>query len=151
MRSTLFLHETLLLLTLMAADTFQHLVKRSSSQFLRAVVDNVSHGLIAFASFNVVTLPHRISWSEFHAAIVCAVLACLIDLDHFLIADSWSLQAATSLNRRPPLHASLPLISLSLFVCLLGRYFTTKDEDEGIKGINDITSGKLDLFKSDCD
>ena len=139
MRSTLFLHETLLLLTLMAADTFQHLVKRSSSQFLRAVVDNASHGLIAFASFNVVTLPHRISWSEFQAAIVCAVLACLIDLDHFLIADSWSLQAATRLNRRPPLHASLPLISLSLFVCLLGRYFTTKDEDEGVKGINDIT------------
>ena len=114
-------HETILLLSLLIADAVQYFVNdASTSPFLRAAVDNGAHGLIAGCSWNVVILPEKLV--HFLPSLLCCLLACLIDVDHFLVAASWRLNDATNLHRRPPFHASLPLISLSAFVSVLRLY-----------------------------
>jgi len=122
----LIFHESILLLSLLFSDAIQSFLNSSYSFSLplRAVVDNGAHGLIAFCSWNVVVLPRNLfDVSEFLPSCLCAFLACFIDVDHFLLASSWSLSAATSLDRRPPFHTSIPLVSLSAFVGCLRKYY----------------------------
>lgn len=120
-------YEAALFLALLAADFGQFLLKKyHGSQLLLAVGDSAAHGMIAFCSWNVVTLPKRLS--ELCPAMICTVLATVIDIDHFIIADSWSLADAVRLSRRPPFHATIPLVLASGFICLVRKYYHMHNE-----------------------
>ena len=124
MKLLLFFYEMLLLLSLLAADGVQHLLSIvEATPLLCAAADNAAHGLIALCSWNVVSLPQRFIVSELYPSILCALLACVIDIDHFLFSKSWSLADAVRLKRRPPFHATIPLITLSGVVCFFRRYY----------------------------
>uniref|UniRef100_A0AAY5KUG6 Transmembrane protein 267 n=1 Tax=Esox lucius TaxID=8010 RepID=A0AAY5KUG6_ESOLU len=90
--------------------------------WLRAVLDNTVHGVIGLWSWAIVIGVRK--KSDFYEVILAGILASLIDLDHFYMAGSLSLKAATSLAHRPPLHCStfIPILCLSLRLVLwLGR------------------------------
>ena len=58
--------------------------------YLKAVVDNTAHGIIALVSWCII--------SEIQArkdlidAIMCGIIACGLDVDHFIAARSFKLQ-----------------------------------------------------------
>lgn len=58
--------------------------------YLRAVVDNSAHGIIAFVSWCIISeIQTR---KDLIDGIVCGIIACGIDLDHFAAARSFKLQ-----------------------------------------------------------
>lgn len=58
--------------------------------YLRALVDNGAHGMIAFVSWCIVT--EMRTRKDLMDAILCALIACAIDVDHFIAAKSFRLQ-----------------------------------------------------------
>uniref|UniRef100_A0A0A9Y8C5 Transmembrane protein 267 n=1 Tax=Lygus hesperus TaxID=30085 RepID=A0A0A9Y8C5_LYGHE len=87
---------------------------------LKALADSSTHGLIGVFSW-AATLSYlrskrfSLTGNRLLDIGLCGIIASVIDLDHFYAAKSFSLTAATSLDRRPPLHCtSLWLIVLSL-------------------------------------
>ncbi|KAH9402269.1 hypothetical protein TYRP_016325 [Tyrophagus putrescentiae] len=53
--------------------------------------------------------------------LLCALLSAAIDLDHLLAARSFSIQRLTTLSRRPVLHNTSLLLSISTAAFLLGH------------------------------
>ncbi|XP_053500740.1 transmembrane protein 267 [Ictalurus furcatus] len=82
--------------------------------WLRAVLDNSVHGVIALWSWAIVIGLRK--KSDFYEVLLAGFLASAIDLDHFYMAGSLSLKAALNLPRRPPLHCStlVPVLCFSL-------------------------------------
>lgn len=81
---------------------------------LRAVWDNATHGLVAVicwmltcGKFSCVT-----AWKE---SLLCGVIACAVDVDHFIAAGSVKIKDVTNLKNRPFLHCT----SVVLFVVVL--------------------------------
>ncbi|GAB1606217.1 transmembrane protein 267-like [Argonauta hians] len=59
------------------------------------------------------------------ACLVCMVIAMAVDVDHFLMARSFSLQAAASLRHRPPFHCTT-MIPVAMATCyIVVATFTT--------------------------
>ncbi|XP_048835986.1 transmembrane protein 267 [Brienomyrus brachyistius] len=79
--------------------------------WLRAAVDNGAHGAIGLWSWAIVVGLR--TWSGVWESVLAGCLASAVDLDHFYLAGSFSLEAALNLPRRPPLHCS----SLILLLC----------------------------------
>jgi len=83
-----------------------------------AVADSLVHGLVGVFSWAAITSGRHVG-----EAVVCGVIACLIDVDHFIAAGSLKLQDALNLSSRPPFHntffMSLPFVAvlLSTLVC----------------------------------
>ena len=70
-------------------------VQYQQSPYLRALVDNSAHGLIAFVSWCVVSeIQTR---KDLLDAILCGLIACVIDVDHFIAAKSCRLQVRGNL------------------------------------------------------
>ncbi len=61
----------------------------NNNDILRALFDNSAHGAIAFLSWSAVVGMNKRGVAE---SILCGVLACGIDLDHFVMAKSFTLQ-----------------------------------------------------------
>ena len=82
--------------------------------WLRALLDNATHGLIGLWSWAIVIGLRK--KSDLYEILLAGLLASLVDADHFFMAGSLSLEAAVSLPRRPPLHCStlVPVLCLSL-------------------------------------
>uniref|UniRef100_A0A3P8S0D5 Transmembrane protein 267 n=1 Tax=Amphiprion percula TaxID=161767 RepID=A0A3P8S0D5_AMPPE len=78
--------------------------------WLRAALDNATHGLVGLWSWAVVIGLRK--KSDLYEVLLAGLLASIIDLDHFYMAGSLSLKAAVSLPQRPPLHCSslIPVI-----------------------------------------
>lgn len=118
------------------------------SPVLKAISDNLTHGIIGLVSYLIVVLEHRtnISITEQLLLITTSfLLACTIDVDHFVMARSWKLvvnlrfylsfqiqsyktpilfQHATNLPSRPFLHCStIPVVVLALTLLVVS---TTK-------------------------
>lgn len=63
---------------------------QQQSIYVRAVIDNCAHGVIAFISWCVASgLRTR---KDLVDAILCGLIACSIDFDHFIAAKSFRLQ-----------------------------------------------------------
>ena len=59
-------------------------------RYLKAVVDNTAHGTIALVSWCIISeIQTR---KDLIDAIVCGIIACGIDVDHFIAARSFKLQ-----------------------------------------------------------
>ncbi|XP_013411603.1 transmembrane protein 267-like [Lingula anatina] len=86
---------------------------------LRALSDNLTHGLIAAISWAIVIDGQADSpRGALLQILLCGALGSLVDVDHFLAARSLKLKAALSLPQRPPFHATtvIPVISLVILV-----------------------------------
>lgn len=96
-----------LFLTIFICLTGDYLVFQALTDFqplIKAFSDNCVHGLIALTSWLMIEK----SWLH---GFFCALIAMMIDIDHFIQAGSFSLEDALALNQRPFLHNStLPLI-----------------------------------------
>ncbi|KAJ8007509.1 hypothetical protein DPEC_G00118230 [Dallia pectoralis] len=106
----------------LVADHVVQLPPAQQHLWLRAVLDNSIHGVIGLWSWAIVIGVRK--KSDLYEVTLAGILASLIDLDHFYMAGSLSLKAATSLPQRPPLHCStfIPILCLSLRLVLwLGR------------------------------
>ncbi|XP_070592483.1 transmembrane protein 267 [Erythrolamprus reginae] len=82
--------------------------------WLRALSDNMVHGIIGLWSWAIVIgLKKK---SDFTEVILAGFLSSVIDMDHFILAGSLSLKAALSLPQRPFLHCStvIPVVCLVL-------------------------------------
>ncbi|KAG8131133.1 hypothetical protein E2320_017802 [Naja naja] len=82
--------------------------------WLRALSDNMVHGIIGLWSWAIVIgLKKK---SDFTEVILAGFLSSVIDMDHFILAGSLSLKAALTLPQRPFLHCStvIPVVCLML-------------------------------------
>ncbi|XP_063981424.1 transmembrane protein 267 [Diachasmimorpha longicaudata] len=84
----------------------------------RAMVDNITHALIAGVSWTLLTL--LLNEPIFKNVIdiaLCALISSLIDADHFIQAKSWKLSDAIRLTKRPFLHSTtVPIILWTLML-----------------------------------
>ncbi|KXJ27108.1 Transmembrane protein C5orf28-like [Exaiptasia diaphana] len=80
---------------------FRHFVKKND--YIRALLDNFGHGLIAAVSWLVVSGIRRESVIQ---AVCCAAMSSGLDIDHFVMAKSLKIKDANSLHTRPPLHTT---------------------------------------------
>lgn len=88
----------------LSGDYLVFVLLTGQEPLLKAIGDNLVHGSIALTSWLMIEK----SW--FHA-FICALVAMLIDIDHFIQAGSFSLEDALALHQRPFLHNStLPLV-----------------------------------------
>ncbi|XP_061473359.1 transmembrane protein 267 [Rhineura floridana] len=95
------------------------------NDWLRALTDNTVHGVVGLWSWAIVIgLKKK---SDFPEVILAGLLSSVIDVDHFVLAGSLSLQAALTLSRRPFLHCStvIPLVCLTLKIIM--HLFKLKD------------------------
>ena len=83
----------LLPLTCIAFDEALKVSFINKSAVLRSVVDNSGHGTIAFVSWCAVTGVEVNKRKDIIEMVLCAIIACAIDLDHFIAARSYSLKA----------------------------------------------------------
>ena len=56
-----------------------------------ALLDNCSHGIIALFAWLLVA-DFEISKKNILLALLCAICACFVDIDHFISAGSWKLK-----------------------------------------------------------
>uniref|UniRef100_A0A3Q3XGA7 Transmembrane protein 267 n=1 Tax=Mola mola TaxID=94237 RepID=A0A3Q3XGA7_MOLML len=104
------------------ADHVLQLPAIQNHLWLRAALDNATHGLVGLWSWAVVIGLRK--KSDLYEVLLAGLLASIVDLDHFYMAGSLSLKAAVSLPQRPPLHCSslIPVLCLSLRLLMwLGR------------------------------
>ena len=97
---------------------------------MKALGDNVTHGVIGALSWCVVSVsPLNSLLSSIKASwrliVLAGVISSVMDVDHFIQAGSLDLQAATSLKTRPFLHCSL-LPSLYLLVSVVVGFISNK-------------------------
>ncbi|EDQ84612.1 uncharacterized protein MONBRDRAFT_30124 [Monosiga brevicollis MX1] len=102
-----------ILVHLLALLLLDHLLTRPDwPRIAKALVDTSGHAGSAGAAWltgkALDLIRHGRVIRALLQAIICAILASLMDLDHFFHASRWSLTAATSLSTRPWLH-SLPV------------------------------------------
>ncbi|XP_045460253.1 LOW QUALITY PROTEIN: transmembrane protein 267 [Harmonia axyridis] len=104
-----------------------HLVSRIHQKHaVKAICDNSTHFLIGGISWLIVCI--NTSFLQNHTQclleiLLCAFIAAVIDVDHFISAKSLSLKEATILKGRPFLHSStVPVVICACFFmcdCLL--------------------------------
>lgn len=73
--------------------------------WLRAASDNATHGLVAAFCWIMVS-GRPISAESLRDTLLCALVACALDIDHFIAAASFQIRDATSLVSRPYLHCT---------------------------------------------
>ncbi|XP_032752735.1 transmembrane protein 267 [Rattus rattus] len=95
------------------------------NDWLRALSDNMVHGVIGMWSWAVVIGIRK--KSDFAEVLLAGFLASVIDVDHFFMARSLSLQAALTLPRRPFLHCSTVIPITVLSVKLAMHLFKLRD------------------------
>ena len=81
-------------------------------KLLKACGDSTVHGLVGLFSWLIVE-------KSMIRAILCAIIAMSIDIDHFIQAGSLRLEDALNLSQRPFLHNStLPVLLYVIFATL---------------------------------
>lgn len=78
----------LTLLIVVVAIGGDYVVETSRSPVLKAVSDNLVHGLIGGLSWMVYCVKRRKSQLGLLEVVLCTLLSSLIDLDHFVAAKS---------------------------------------------------------------
>ncbi|KAL3280018.1 hypothetical protein HHI36_017526 [Cryptolaemus montrouzieri] len=104
-----------------------YLVSRNHEKHaLKAIFDNSTHFLIGGISWLIVCI--NTSFLQNHIEclfqiLLCAVIASIIDVDHFISARSLSLKDATILKERPFLHCSTVPVVICACLFYLGSYW----------------------------
>ncbi|KAH0554473.1 transmembrane protein 267 [Cotesia glomerata] len=84
----------------------------NNNHFLKAVIDNATHGIVAGLSWTlIVLLQNEPIAKNLPSILFCIFLSSLIDVDHFVEAKSFNIKDATNLDHRPFFHCTtLPII-----------------------------------------
>ena len=61
---------------------------------LRMLVDNITHGLVGGLTWAAIIATHSITHKQLLEVGTASLLAMSLDIDHFLVAPSWSLQVS---------------------------------------------------------
>ncbi|KAK2151585.1 hypothetical protein LSH36_358g02091 [Paralvinella palmiformis] len=94
---------------------------KTDVRWRRALYDTITHGCIAFLSWAVVSNALHES-PAFVSALLCGILAMVLDGDHFYEARSFQLEKALSLQHRPFMHSTSTVIVISLNVWVLVKF-----------------------------
>lgn len=89
----------LLPLTCVAFDEALKISFITKNNVLRSIVDNICHGTIAFVSWCAVVGVNVNKKKDVLEMLLCAVMACAIDLDHFISAKSYHLKVSGLLTK----------------------------------------------------
>ncbi|RUS82604.1 hypothetical protein EGW08_009632 [Elysia chlorotica] len=90
-----------------------------SVSMLKAFVDSSTHALVGFLVWAMVeNACLLVKYNKWLNCMVAAILAGIVDLDHFMAAGSFKLERALHLERRPPFH-NTSLVLLGTLICLL--------------------------------
>ncbi|XP_045456382.1 transmembrane protein 267 [Melitaea cinxia] len=107
----------LIFLTAYIGDYVIFQSKYSSSQLFRAVADSTVHttigALSALLFFSSVKITNE---ACFYNTVICTVVSCLIDVDHFLMAKSFYLKDVAKLKQRGILHCTTLWIVITLLL-----------------------------------
>lgn len=87
----------LTLLIVVVALGGDYVVETSRSPVLKAINDNLTHGLIGGLSWMVYCVKRRKSRLIVFEVVLCTLLSSLIDLDHFVAAKSVLLKVSSTL------------------------------------------------------
>lgn len=87
------------------------------SVLVKALLDNVTHGILAGLSW--LAIRNKISTGTLLESVSCLLIACFIDVDHFVASRSFSLDSALHLPTRPHLHNT----TVFMAICLLLLWF----------------------------
>lgn len=82
----------LLPLTCLSFDEALKISFIMKNDVLRSIVDNTGHGIIAFVSWSAVTGVSDTKRRDVAEMVLCGIIACAIDLDHFVAAKSFKLK-----------------------------------------------------------
>ncbi|XP_054843063.1 transmembrane protein 267 [Eublepharis macularius] len=108
-----------------AADKFLQFSFIQQNDWLRALSDNTVHGIVGLWSWAIVIgLKKKSNFSE---VIFAGFLSSVIDMDHFILAGSFSLKAALTLPQRPFLHCSTVIPVVCLMLKFIMHLFKLKD------------------------
>lgn len=88
--------------------------------WLRAVADNVTHGLVGLLCWMMVS-GKPLQTSNLLDSLLGGLFACAVDVDHFLAAGSFRIEDATNLKTRPFLHCSSVVLAALSASALAGR------------------------------
>lgn len=91
-----------------------------SMPWLRAVADNVTHGLVGLLCWMMVS-GKPLQATNLQDSVLGGLFACAVDVDHFLAAGSFSIEDATNLKTRPFLHCSSVVLASLSASALAGR------------------------------
>lgn len=80
---------TAIVVTCLIGDKRLHSIKQTP--LIRAVADNMTHGLIGLFTSAIVFIE---SWDKIYFAVVCMILSSAIDVDHFIAAKSLRLSVS---------------------------------------------------------
>ena len=70
---------------------------KANHRVVLSVMDSISHGLIALYAWLLVA-EFNINAKCVASALLCAAIACLVDVDHFIAAGSWKLKVLNYYN-----------------------------------------------------
>jgi len=85
---------------------------------LRALVDSTAHASVAGIGWGAATWPAQSQSNYIGEVFLSAILASLVDLDHFIAAGSIDLKAAISLPARPFAHSVTFILSSAVVAAI---------------------------------
>uniref|UniRef100_A0A2R5L8R3 Transmembrane protein 267 n=1 Tax=Ornithodoros turicata TaxID=34597 RepID=A0A2R5L8R3_9ACAR len=87
---------------------------------VRAVWDNSTHGLVGVICWMLTcgNFPCLAVWKE---SLLCGLIACSVDVDHFIAAGSFKLKDVTNLKNRPFLHCTSVVVLIILLSIALAK------------------------------
>nr|XP_033787666.1 transmembrane protein 267 [Geotrypetes seraphini]XP_033787675.1 transmembrane protein 267 [Geotrypetes seraphini]XP_033787684.1 transmembrane protein 267 [Geotrypetes seraphini]XP_033787692.1 transmembrane protein 267 [Geotrypetes seraphini]XP_033787701.1 transmembrane protein 267 [Geotrypetes seraphini]XP_033787712.1 transmembrane protein 267 [Geotrypetes seraphini]XP_033787721.1 transmembrane protein 267 [Geotrypetes seraphini] len=106
-------------------DRFLQLSFIQQSDWLRALSDNVVHGVVGMWSWAIVIGLRK--KSNLWEVMVAGFFASVIDVDHFYLAGSLSLKTALHLPQRPPFHCTTLIPVVTLILKCVMQIFRLKD------------------------
>ena len=103
-----------MVLTCLFGDYLTFTLLKDHSAGFKALSDSSTHGLVALFSWYYIE-------KSLKNSIFCAMVAMLVDLDHFIEAKSLQLHQALNLSSRPFMHNSTFPIFGFIFVLFLNH------------------------------
>ncbi|KAH9381350.1 hypothetical protein HPB48_000405 [Haemaphysalis longicornis] len=99
--------------------------------WLRAVADNVTHGLVGLLCWMMVS-GKPLQTSNLLDSLLGGLFACAVDVDHFLAAGSFRIEDATNLKTRPFLHCSSVVLAALSAECARRKAVRSRPNLQGI-------------------
>lgn len=95
---------------------------QQKSEIIRAVGDNLTHASVGGLTWSLILiLSKKGILKNLSKIFLCFFIASFVDVDHFLLANSWRLHDATHLQKRGFLHCSTLPIMTWLFLLIYSK------------------------------
>ncbi|XP_011494071.1 PREDICTED: transmembrane protein C5orf28 [Ceratosolen solmsi marchali] len=99
-------------------------LQNGKSEIVRAISDNLTHAIVGGITWTLVLVLSKQSLTEnLRRIITCFFMSSLIDVDHFITAQSWDINDATHINHRPFLHCTTIPVLIWIIMYLIYKLF----------------------------